>query len=79
MCVSKLGNVECTCCPAIVAGHVGGGAAILFVITSVAEQTAPDFDSMIRDRLATIRFPYYYVYGFASLGIACLSAIGSCC
>lgn len=53
------------------------GAAILFVITSVAEQTAPEFDSMIRDRLATIRFPYYYVYGFASLGIACLSAIGS--
>ena len=39
------------------------GAAVLFVITSVAEQTAEDFGSVIRDQLATIRFPLYYKFG----------------
>lgn len=40
------------------------GAAVLYVITSVAEQTAPTFDSVTRDQLATIRFPLYYEFGF---------------
>lgn len=39
------------------------GAAVLYVITSVAEQTSPDFDSVMRDQLATIRFPLYYQFG----------------
>ncbi len=53
------------------------GAAILFVITSVAEQTAEPFDSLIRDQLATIRFPHYYRYGFYSLGITI--GVGAMC
>jgi uncharacterized membrane protein YdcZ (DUF606 family) len=55
------------------------GAALLFVITSVAEQVFPEFTSKIRDQLATIRFPWYYATGtlcctFAlSAGIVCRS------
>ncbi|MEQ9408662.1 MAG: hypothetical protein RIK87_13080 [Fuerstiella sp.] len=40
------------------------GAAVLFVITSVAEQTSGNFDSVVRDQLAVIRFPHYYRFGF---------------
>ena len=47
------------------------GAAVLYVITSVAEQTSSHFDSLIRDQLATIRFPLYYRFG---LSIHVLSA-----
>ncbi|MEP3478026.1 MAG: hypothetical protein ABJZ55_02150 [Fuerstiella sp.] len=43
------------------------GAAVLFVITSVAEQTSVNFDSVTRDQLATVRFPLYYRFGFACL------------
>ncbi|MFN9717464.1 MAG: hypothetical protein ACK58L_02155 [Planctomycetota bacterium] len=46
------------------------GGAILFVITSVAEQINPAFDSPIRDQLATIRFPHYYRFGGICLGVA---------
>lgn len=49
------------------------GAAALFVITSVAEQTAPEFGSLIRDQLAAIRFPLYYQFGFAVLGTALIA------
>lgn len=41
------------------------GAAVLFVVTSVAEQTASEFDSVTRDQLATIRFPLYYAFGLS--------------
>lgn len=44
------------------------GAAILFVITSVAEQTHDDFNDNVRDQLALIRFPYYYLVGFIMVG-----------
>ena len=50
------------------------GAAILFVITSVAEQTSPNFVARTRDQLATIRFPLYYMFGFAVHGLSLLSA-----
>lgn len=43
------------------------GAAVLFVVTSVAEQRH-DFDSLTRNALAALRFPYYYQFGFAFLG-----------
>lgn len=46
------------------------GGAALFVITSVAEQTSPEFDSVIRDQLATIRFPLYYMFGAILLATA---------
>ena len=39
------------------------GGAVLFVITSIAEQRISEFDSIDKDRLATIRFPLYYLYG----------------
>ena len=51
------------------------GAAVLYVITSVAEQTSDNFDSLIRDQLATIRFPLYYAFGaviFVSTGLMAL-------
>ena len=58
------------------AAWVGGAA--LFVFTSIAEQRSPAFDSMIRDQLATLRFPWYYIFGTIclSLGLVC-SAFGA--
>ncbi|MCA9059106.1 MAG: hypothetical protein KDA96_23315 [Planctomycetaceae bacterium] len=52
------------------------GAAALFVITSVAEQSSPDVDSVMRDRLATIRFPHYYRFGawVVATGLICTTA-----
>lgn len=56
------------------------GGAVLFVITSVAEQTSPMFDSRTRDQLATIRFPYYYLYCWICLGTALAAAVlGAIC
>lgn len=49
------------------------GAAALFVITSVAEQTTASFESVTRDQLAVVRFPLYYRFGFASV----IAAFGS--
>ncbi len=51
------------------------GGAILYVITSVAEQRYTAFDSSIRDQLAAIRFPLYYVYCWLTLGTSCLTAV----
>jgi hypothetical protein len=45
------------------------GGAVLFVITSVAEQVHPRFDSAVRDQLAAIRFPLYYLYCWCCLGL----------
>lgn len=53
------------------------GAAALFVITSVAEQTSVNFDSVTRDQLATVRFPLYYRFGFASMLAAMFACIVS--
>ena len=39
------------------------GGAALFVVTSIAEQRSPEFDSAAKDRLATVRFPLYYQFG----------------
>ena len=40
---------------------------MLYVITSVSEQVFPGFDSAIKDQLAAIRFPHYYMCGFGLL------------
>ena len=54
------------------------GGAVLFVITSVAEQRHSQFDSVVRDQLATIRFPLYYLFGWICLGTAIsASALGA--
>ena len=49
------------------------GGATLFVITSIAEQRHSTFDSVIRDQLATLRFPQYYVFGAVCLSTALIS------
>ncbi len=49
------------------------GGAALFVMTSIAEQRTPEFDSMDKDRLATIRFPLYYLFGAICLSTAITS------
>ena len=51
------------------------GGAALFVITSIAEQRTPEFDSTIKDRLATARFPLYYQFGTICLSTS-IAAIG---
>jgi len=48
---------------------------VLFVITSVAEQVHPRFDSAIRDQLAAIRFPLYYLYCWCCLGLLVTTSI----
>ena len=50
------------------------GAALLFVLTSVAEQTHPAFAAATRSRLALVRFPWYYGTGATLLGTACLAS-----
>jgi hypothetical protein len=51
------------------------GAAALFVVTAVREVTFPGFDAATKDQLALLRFPAYYVCGFALVGIAFLGAV----
>lgn len=43
------------------------GGAALFVITSIAEQRTPEFNSTVKNRLATVRFPLYYLFGLICL------------
>ena len=70
---SKLQNVSLTLLRLLLAAWIG--AAVLFVITSVAEQTSPDFDSRVRDQLAAIRFPHYYAFGFCIHAVALVLAL----
>lgn len=51
------------------------GAAVLFVLTSVAEQVFPEFNSTVRDQLATIRFPFYYAVGTLACTVALASGV----
>lgn len=43
---------------------------MLFVFTSVAEQQFEGFASSIKNQLALIRFPLFYVFGFTLLGVS---------
>jgi hypothetical protein len=45
------------------------GAAVLFVVTAVREATSPAFDSLIKNQLAALRFPPYYLFGFVLVGL----------
>ncbi len=51
------------------------GAAVLFVVTSVVEQAFPEFDSTVRDQLATIRFPFYYATGTGCCTVALVCGV----
>lgn len=46
------------------------GAAVLFAINGAAEQRVIEFDSIVRARLALLRFPAYYAFGFSCVGTA---------
>ena len=46
------------------------GAAVLFVVTAVIEQSSDKFDSLIRDHLAVVRFPPYYLFGSVLVGVS---------
>ncbi|MGI9515638.1 MAG: hypothetical protein ACR2NP_01215 [Pirellulaceae bacterium] len=50
-------------------------AAVLFVLTSVAEQTSSHFESLDRDVLALLRFPWFYRFGFALLGLGLVGGL----
>ena len=53
------------------------GAAALFVVTSVREATSTAFDSLIKNHLAALRFPSYYLFGFVLVGLGSVcGAIG---
>jgi len=73
---STVAHVAATATRLLLPAWIGGAA--LFVVTSVAEQRFHGFDSTIRDQLATVRFPWYYLYCWLTLGTAaataCLSA-----
>ncbi len=70
-----LSNLLCTVARLVLCFWVGG--AVLFVITSVAEQRHPAFDSLIRDQLATIRFPIYYQFCWLTMGVALAATIAA--
>ena len=52
------------------------GAAVLFVVTGILQVMTPDFDSRIKNHLAVIRFPAYYLFGFTHVGLAIVAALG---
>jgi hypothetical protein len=51
------------------------GAAMMLVIIGVREVTWPGFDSTTRDQLALLRFPPYYLLGFALVGTGWLMTV----
>ncbi len=51
------------------------GAAALYVVTSVREQVSPKFSIAIKDELALIRFPAYYLFGFTMVGLSLLGLL----
>jgi hypothetical protein len=67
-----LGRVALTLARLAVSGWIG--AAVLFVVTSIHEVRDERFDSATRDTLAALRFPDYYRFGFALVGLGFLAA-----
>ncbi len=52
------------------------GAAVLFVVTGILQVMTPTFDATIKNHLAVIRFPAYYIFGFTHVGVATVSVLG---
>ena len=52
------------------------GAAVLFVVTGVLQVQTPSFDAAIKNHLAVIRFPAYYIFGFTHVGVATVAVLG---
>ncbi|OYW18120.1 MAG: hypothetical protein B7Z55_11215 [Planctomycetales bacterium 12-60-4] len=51
------------------------GAAVLFVVVGIREVTSPDLSSEVKDRLATLRFPFFYAAGFGLVGVTWLAGL----
>ena len=50
------------------------GAATLFVVTGIQEVTSDLFEPITKNQLAALRFPAYYLFGFALVGTGTLAA-----
>ena len=50
------------------------GAATLFVVTGVRAVTSDLFEPVTKTQLATLRFPAYYLFGFALVATGTLAA-----
>lgn len=55
------------------------GAAALFVVTGIREVRAPELDSYVRDVLVGVRFPAYYAFGFALVGLGFFATLAAGC
>ncbi|HID23294.1 MAG TPA: hypothetical protein EYP14_12950, partial [Planctomycetaceae bacterium] len=51
------------------------GAASLFIVCAALEATCPDLDSLAKNTLILLHFPWYYAFGFVSLGLALASGL----
>ena len=51
------------------------GAAALFVVTSVSEQISTEYGSDVKNVLAVLRFPWYYLFGFVLVGTGLLGSV----
>lgn len=67
-------NVCITICRVALSAWVG--AAVLFVITAVAEVRSASLSSEIKSTLALLRFPHYYRFGFVLLTAALIGGLG---
>ncbi|MEZ6055820.1 MAG: hypothetical protein R3C01_03855 [Planctomycetaceae bacterium] len=54
------------------------GAAVLFVVNGVRQVRHPAFDSTVKDHLALLRFPPYYLFGVTLLGMAACGLLAAC-
>lgn len=70
-------NTLLTICRLTLAAWVG--AATLFVVTGIREVTSAGphvNNSVVKDELVGIRFPAYYAFGFALVGVSLLCTFG---
>lgn len=51
------------------------GAAALFVVTSVSEQVSTQFGSDVKNILAALRFPWYYLFGFSLVSTGMVTSL----
>ena len=51
------------------------GAAALFVVTSIGEQRSTAFGSEVKNTLAALRFPAYYLFGFVLVGLGLVGGV----
>ena len=47
----------------------------MFVVTAIQEAASPEFDSVTKSALATLRFPAYYGFGFSLVVVSLLTGL----